>query len=821
MAKQKILVVEDEALVAEDISDTITSLGYEVVDVCATGEAAVARAEEGGIDLVLMDILLQGRMDGVEAAERIRQRHGLPIVFLTAHSDDATLNRVKMVGPLGYVLKPFEERELQTAVEIALHRHALERTLKETERRLMTTLKSIGDAVIACDVNGCITFMNPVAEAITGWNRLQAEGRNVAEVCRMIDEQKKTPLESPISRALRTRQVATLETPSLLEDRRGRRIAVDDTAAPILDENGELFGAVLVFKDTSEKREMEQALAESEERFSLAVRGAKDGLWDWNLKTNSIYFSPRWYEMLGCEPAEVSPNPEGWFARVHPDDLDLLKGRIDVHLSGTVPHVECEYRMRHRDDDYRWMLCRGVALADKDGSPYRMAGSQSDITGRKTNDALTGLPNRQFLIDRVQHAIERGRRSEHFRFAVLFLDLDRFKMVNDSLGTSVGDRLLAAVGVRLKNCLRSVDTVSRVGKMLARLRGDEFAILLEDVRGVDDAMVVMRRVQEELARPFEVEEQEVFMSASVGIALSDPEYDLPDDMLRDAAMAMHDAKNAKDASFVVFDGGMHQRAMQRLRVEMDLRRALDREEFVVYYQPIVSLQSGRPVGFEALARWQHPEQGLVSPGVFIPIAEEIGLIVGIGKFVLNDACRQFRLWLDQAPASGLEFVSVNLSAKQFAEEDLVEQVEEAVADAGLEPHHLKLEITETAVMDNAAQAIEVLLRLKQFGTRLSIDDFGTGYSSLAYLNRFPVDTLKIDRSFVMNMTTDEEKLTIVETIIMLASKLNMEIIAEGVETEEQQHLLNRLGSEYAQGFLFSRPVPSAEAGKLLADEVSW
>ena len=417
--------------------------------------------------------------------------------------------------------------------------------------------------------------------------------------------------------------------------------------------------------------------------------------------------------------------------------------------------------------------------------------------------------------------IERRRRSEEFRFAVLFLDLDRFKMVNDSLGTSVGDRLLAAVGMRLKSCLRCVDTVSRVGKTLARLRGDEFAILLEDVRGVDDAMVVTKRVQEELARPFDVEAHEVFMSATVGIALSDPDYDNPDDMLRDAAMAMHDAKNSPDASFVVFDGGMHQRAMKRLRVEMDLRRALDRDEFVVFYQPIISLESGRSVGFEALARWQHPDQGLVSPGVFIPVAEEIGLIVGIGKFVLNDACRQFRLWLDQHPDSGLEFVSVNLSAKQFAEEDLVGQVERAVADAGLEPHHLKLEITETAVMDNAAHAIEVLQRLKELGTRLSIDDFGTGYSSLAYLNRFPVDTLKIDRSFVMNMTTDKEKLTIVETIIMLASKLSMQLIAEGVETADQQGLLTKLGTEYAQGFLFSRPVPPSEVATLLSEDKSW
>ena len=423
------------------------------------------------------------------------------------------------------------------------------------------------------------------------------------------------------------------------------------------------------------------------------------------------------------------------------------------------------------------------------------------------HDSLTGLPNRAMFTELLKAEIESSKRSSDHMFAVLFLDLDRFKNINDSLGHTHGDLLLVAFAERLERTLRPVDTLARFG-------GDEFAILLSGMLDATDAVRVAQRIQDELSQPFVLDKNSAFATASIGIALSSSGYDRPEDILRDADIAMYRAKENGKARYEVFDHGMHARAVSRLQLESDLRQAVEQKEFAVYYQPIVSLQTGRLAGFEALVRWNHPRHGLISPADFIPVAEETGLIVPIGQWVLNEACIQVRQWQIDSPSHRSLSLSVNLSARQVAQPDLLERIKEALETSKLNPHCLKLEITESVVMENAEAAALMFKQLRSLGVQLSIDDFGTGYSSLSYLHRFPLNYLKIDRSFVMRLTTDNDN-AIVRTISTLARNLGMEVIAEGIETEEQYQQLKMLGCEFGQGYLFSRPVASEGVARLL------
>ncbi len=430
------------------------------------------------------------------------------------------------------------------------------------------------------------------------------------------------------------------------------------------------------------------------------------------------------------------------------------------------------------------------------------------------HDALTNLPNRAMLGEKLKFAIERAKLEENCQFALLFIDLDRFKNINDSLGHTIGDQLLVTIACRLANCIRAADTVARLG-------GDEFAILLEGIKTTADATYMAERVQKEIASPFMLSGHEVFTTASIGITFGGGRYDLPEKALRDADTAMYRAKESGGACYKVFDEVMHTRAVTLLRLENDLRRAVEREEFCVYYQPIVDLGTGRLAGFEALVRWQHPERGFISPGEFIPVAEDTRLIIPLGLWVLREACRQMAQWQWQIPASNALSISVNLSGKQFAQTDLVEQVELILRETGLEPCRLKLEITESIVMENAEGAIAMLARLKALGVRLSIDDFGTGYSSLSYLHRFPIDTLKIDRSFVSQLDSAGENGELVRTIKTLAGNLGMDVVAEGIETLGQLNQLAEFGCEYGQGYLFSKPIDKSATEALIARNPHW
>lgn len=587
------------------------------------------------------------------------------------------------------------------------------------------------------------------------------------------------------------------------------------------------FGASLLERSIRyavERQRAMDALRQSEERFARAVRGANDGLWDWDMVTGEVYFTTRWKSMLGYEEDQIGDRLEEWLSRVHPLDVGRVEAEILAHRLGHTPHLQSEHRMLHDDGTYRWVLTRGLAVRDDRGEPIRMAGSQTDIMQRKAaedrlhhdafHDPLTGLPNRALFMDRLNRAILRLKRREFYRFAVLFIDLDGFKMINDSLGHQAGDQLLIALSRRLEGGARQGDTV-------ARLAGDEFVILMDDFEDTSDVFRLADRTLEAFRNPCAILETEVVTTASIGIALSGPEYDRSEDLVRDADIAMYRAKSQGRGGRVIFDKTMHTLAVKRMKLETDLRQADALRQYRLHYQPIVSLRTGRVTSFEALVRWQHPERGLVRPDDFIPVAEATGLILPMGLWVLREAAEQLRRWHAEFPTALPLSISVNLSCRQLSQADLIYQIERILLETGINACHLQMEITESVVMDHVESMLAELARLKALGVRLAMDDFGKGYSSLSYLHQFPFDTLKIDRSFISRIGSGGENTEIVKTIISLAHGLGLDVVAEGVESEHQSSHLRELGCQYGQGYLFSRPLGAEAAGQLLLSQPCW
>ncbi|HKI05636.1 MAG TPA: EAL domain-containing protein [Thermoanaerobaculia bacterium] len=629
-----------------------------------------------------------------------------------------------------------------------------------------------------------------------------------------------------VDREDRSRWQAAMEGAGLVQsfEARVRRfdgivIWVRFTVRASLGENGRILRYEGALEDVTDRRVAEEALRASEERFRSLVQNASDLISILDAGGTVRYESPSHQRVLGLAPEEHTGR--GMLELVHPSDRPAVEESL-LHLvenPDAIPTLE--YRLLHRDGSWRTLESTASNLL---GQPA-VAGivlNSHDITDRKRaeekllhdalHDELTGLPNRALFMDRLRQSMDRSRREPERLTAVLFLDLDRFKLVNDSLGHLVGDELLIQIAGSLASALRPSDTIARVG-------GDEFSILIEGGRDVGDAVRVADRIHDRLSAPINLGGHEVFVTSSIGIAVHTPEYERPEDLLRDADTAMYRAKSNGRACHVVFDPGMHRLVMERLQLETDLRRAVERGQLRIHYQPFVDLARDEVVGFEALLRWHHPRRGLLQPEEFLSVAEDTGLIVPMGRYVLVESCRQVRELQRKHPEMGQLKLTVNLSNKQFFQADLFDQIKEALTTSGLDPACLGLEITEGVIIRNADSAASRFSRLKSMGVQLYLDDFGKGYSSLNYLHRFPMDTLKIDRSFTSRIEESEGNLAIVRAIVTLAHQLGMEVVAEGIQTEEQKAKLQSLGCEYGQGFFFSEPVSPDGAENLLLRRV--
>jgi diguanylate cyclase (GGDEF)-like protein/PAS domain S-box-containing protein len=680
---KSLLVVEDEVLVARDIKSRLTRMGYEVLGTAGKGAEAIEKALSLRPDLVLMDIHLQDDIDGVDAAIKIRETYDVPIIFCTAYSNEETLERAKVTTPYGYVLKPFDNRELEINIEIALYKHQMEKDLSNTRRRLDATLTSISDGVIVTDLQGKVCLFNPMAEKITGWRKQNAEFAGLSRVM---------PLRP-------------------------------------FEEAGEQF-------DTG----------------ALSPGNTVVNLRQQLVRANQSQL-----------PIEISTN---------------------VIQSGGDELVVITFRD----------ITRQVSFEEK-------------IRQSAFFDDLTGLANRSLFIDRLERAITRRERGARDDFAVVFVDLDGFSTINEGLGHHHGDKLLKVVGTRIEQTVRPDDTVSRFGS-------DIYAILLDPVDSAAGAIEACQRIQKVIATPIDLGDEMVDFSASCGIVLHRTGA-TAQEMMRDADTALHRAKADAKGAHIIFDDLMYQNALSFIKRKSSMQQALKDGVFEVYYQPIVDVRTERLVSMEALVRWPHPTEGLVSPAEFIPIAEKTGLILPLGEYVLRSVCQQISCW-NRHGIGGFR-VAVNLSARQF-ESNVPDMVGGIIRETGISPQSLALEITEGIAMKNVDQNIRMLKELRALGLSISIDDFGTGYSSLAYLKRFPLNTLKIDRSFIQDITQSTDDQEITRAIIAMGQNLGLKVLAEGVETEQQVAILRASGCDYIQGYYYSRPLPAAQLANYLKQE---
>lgn len=570
--------------------------------------------------------------------------------------------------------------------------------------------------------------------------------------------------------------------------------------------------ALARIRNQLKRRRTEQALRESEERYALAAKGANDGLWDWDLRANTIYYSDRWKEMLGFAPDEIDNSLETWFDRVHPDDSARIRQEVEKHITGQTQLFSVEYRMKMKDGSYRWLLSRGRAVEDEKGLSCRMVGWQTDSTDRVEHDSLTALPGRGLFLDRISWALARTRRGGADQFAVFYMGIDRFKIINDSGGYEAGNRILIQLSRRIEQLLRPEDTLARMG-------GDEFTLLIEGIEGVGSATQIADRILASTRKPFSLEAGEAHITMSIGVVIGDEKDTDPEETLGRAQKAMNRAKAAGKDRYEFYQEGMADGLRNTLLKETLLRRALQNNEMFLVYQPQVDASDGRIVGVEALLRWVNPTLGFVPPPDFIPLAEETGLIVPIGEWVLRTACRQNKEWQKM----GLDpiRVAVNISSRQFRAGNLAQVVADTLQDTELDAVWLDLELTESMLIEKVEQAIEELKRLHKLGIHLSLDDFGTGYSSLSYLKQLPIDTLKIDKSFVADITDDPDAASICHTIISMAHSLRKGVIAEGVETPEHQAFLKKHACDQMQGWLFSRPVKPEEIANLLQRKTTY
>ncbi len=791
-----VLVVDDDQTIRYLARVALEQQGC-VVHGAENGAAGLSFLREMKPDLILLDVMMP-EIDGFTFCHKLRDLPDMkrvPVLMMTALEDTDAIRRAYDAGATDFITKPINWLIVGYRVRYMLRSTRTLDELIRSESKNTALLNAMPDTMLRVSQDGTLLEFRGSSDGM-----LPFPGQRGTKVYEFMPAQAGGQVMHYVREVLRTGEMHVFECEQYAE---GLPIQWEARIVKSGD-----YETLVILRNITERKLTEKALKESEERYALASLAANDGLWDWDLKNDEVHYSTRWKSMLGYEDDDIGKGIEEWFKRIHPADSEQVEQEIRKHLEGSSTHFENEHRVMHKNGSYRWMLTRGIAVREDDGTPTRMAGSQTDISLRKRAeeqlvrdafyDVLTGLPNRALFMDRLGHALKRLKRlMDGYGFAVLFLDLDRFKIINDSLGHMTGDALLVETARRLEKCVRPGDTVARLG-------GDEFVILFDDVRDAESARFIAERVQSAISTPFYVNSCEVFSSASIGIALSSQEYDRPEDILRDADITMYRAKALGKARVEVFDPSMRAHAVSLLHMETDLRRALERDEFRVYYQPIVALGTDSVMSLEALIRWQHPHQGLISPEEFIPLAEETGLIVPVGEWVLRKVCADIKQW--QGDGSRQIRVAVNISPVQLRRPGFVKSVIGILDEFKISGGCLGMEITENVLLDKGTATVEMLNELKELGIQIILDDFGTGYSSLSYLQHLPIDILKIDRSFVAKLTRDDEQVRIIETIILLGRNLGIDVVAEGIETDEQLKRLRSINCDQGQGFLFSRPI---------------
>jgi diguanylate cyclase (GGDEF)-like protein/PAS domain S-box-containing protein len=806
-----VLIVDDETTARFVTREVLCGAGFDVEE-AEDGAVALQMLEDLKPDIIIADVMMPV-MDGFTLCEEIRRRPDgklLPILMVTGLDDAVSIHRAYEVGATDFITKPFNWLVLSQRIRHMIREGGLVQDLRRSEAKNRALLIAIPDMMFRIDGDGTILESRKSKDIHLADFEREVTGKKLYEALPLSVAQS---VMGAIENALKNGTTENLEYQLIIEG------AVRHFEARIVVSDGN--ETLCIVRDITDKKTSENALKESEERYALAIEGASDGLWDWDMRTNEIHYSLRWKSMLGWKDDEIGSSPDEWFRRIHPEDIGQFRILLNAHIEGASPHFEVEHRIMHKDGTYLWVLTRGIAVRDETGKPYRMAGSQTDVTDYRRAqdqlfrdayyDSLTGLANRTLLTNRLEQSLGRAKRSKEETFAILFIDLDRFKNVNDTLGHIAGDKLLIAVGEKLHSSVRPGDTVSRIG-------GDEFVILLENVTDLPKAIIVTERIEHNLSLPMDIDGQEIFMAASIGIVVASGDYEKPEDVLRDADIAVYRAKAMGRGCHITFDPTMYQKTVALLELESDLRKAVERRELFLHYQPIVSLETGAVVSVEALIRWQHPQRGLVSPGEFIPLAEETGLIVPIGEWVLRKVCEQVSEWRRLNGSSPI--VAVNVSGHQLKQADFASIVKEILDHYGLSPDSIELEITETVLMNNLEHTNKVLSELREMGLHLSLDDFGTGYSSLSYLQRFPVQKLKVDRSFILRLGLDSGSSEIVSAILQLAKKLGLDVVAEGVETNQAASRLRAMGYKLAQGFYFARPSEAEDLNlPCLANEI--
>lgn len=801
-ALTRILIVEDESIVAMDLSEQLEAIGYEVCGLADNGADAIAITENQQPDLILMDIVIKGPIDGIETAQKINQHAHIPVIFLTAYTDNTTVERAAKVAPYGYVSKPYQPRELRAAIEVALYKAKLENSLRESELWFSTTLRCVGDAVVATDADQKIKFMNPAAEAFLGYTLEEVDGRDVDDIMQTENPRNGMALESFASRAIRENKVVGIEFGTLLINKNGKKVPIDDSAAPIRSAAGKILGAVIAFRDVSARLAAEAALRNSEERFRKAFSFAPVGMALVGMNSRFLQVNEALCKLLGLSEEQLLKTYESDIT--FPEDIARERPYINQLLTGRNVSVQFEKRYQSSDTDYVWVLASASLLMQNE-QPFCYLYQIHDLTERKQAelrldylahyDTLTGLANRAKFMQEVEVQILAMKRQKQ-HMALIFLDLDHFKQVNDSLGHEAGDDLLKIVAERLRSAVRETDLVARLG-------GDEFVVLMPNISSEQDVSVVANKIWVQFQTPVILGNQEVNNAASMGASIYPEDGEDAKTLLRCADSALYHAKSEGRNNLQFYRLELTSRLSKKLRLEHELKHALLHNEFELYYQPIVPVSASMPKGAEALIRWNHPQRGLVLPDEFIPTAEETGLIVPIGKWVMQQACREASAW--QASGQQAVGVSVNVSALQFKQGNVRKLIKDCLAESGLPPQLLTIEITEQLMLQNTEQNLKLISDIKQMGVQIAIDDFGIGYSSLSYIKRFSPNKLKIDRSFVRDLSADPEDDAIVRAIIAMSRSLNIKVVAEGVETTEQLNFLQNERCDLAQGYYYSTP----------------